>query len=215
MNHSKYHRLRTECQASIADNNLEKCFELMRRGFNLSKETEKELILLERKINQTNRERRNDLISKSEADLATSQVANGLVEILDELKEDDISSNDAINDVILVIACKHTPSDWRKLFNEAYFSHVGFIEYQQEVPQEFLNADIIVFDDLGCPVKNHIHMGRYIKEMPEAHILYVGKENPLEDRDPEAYERCANANSLITVPARLRELLEFRKVYGQ
>ena len=61
---------------------------------------------------------------------------------------------------------------------------------------------------------------RYAAEMPQAHFLYFGELNPFtesrkrNEQDAAIFERCANANSKFTLHARLRELLEFRKIYG-
>lgn len=128
------------------------------------------------------------------------------------LKPDDISLLRRIHDRILVVACKNSPTDWAGIFNEAYFSHVAVIRYREDIPDRFKNADVVVFDDLNCPSKNHVFFSQYLKALPKAHYLYVGEENPLKDDDPAAFLRCANANSLITVYSRLRELLEFRKI---
>ena len=59
------------------------------------------------------------------------------------------------------------------------------------------------------------------RSMPNAHFLYYGlpgenlfKKKDASEEDKAFALRCADANSKFTVHARLRELLEFRKIYG-
>lgn len=216
MNHSKYHRLRTDCQAAIGDSNLEKCFELLAESLDERKAAYNEYVQMRGRLSSLLSQWSLGLISNADYNLTLNQIRAGLLNFLDNtIKEEDVSLLRRIHDRILIVASKLNPAEWEKLFNEAYFSHARIIKYDDEIPEEFKSPDVVVFDNLY--MKNHLGMRRYIRELPDAHYLYVSSkkdDNPLEAENPEAFERCANANSLITVPARLRELLEYRKIYG-
>jgi hypothetical protein len=127
-----------------------------------------------------------------------------------------------VHERILVVKCKGTPTDWERIFPETRYSHVGFMEYKKEIPEGFSNPDVIIFDDLNCPglLGNENEIIRLAEAMPLAYLLYVGDtgKNPIKDRKDRAsqaiFGRMNNANSRLTVPARLNELLEFRKNFG-
>jgi len=219
MHQTKYTRLLTDCQAAIAADNLEKCLELLRQGFNLHAETRKDLNLLEGNWNRAKRFYGNGQLSYADFSKDLTRVADALGNILEKLSEDDVSTSDNINDRILIVSCKNSPTDWENLFPEAFFSHVRIIQYRDEVPEGFRAADIVIFDDLKCAGSSReVFMRSLARELPQANLLYFGKFNPFQDSDFEGddaiFERMANANSRFTIHARLRELLEYRKIYG-
>lgn len=216
MEHLKYQRLEKDCQREIANDNLEKCLNLLMENLNTAIEgISTELFSIKGQLNMIEKEKRKGKMHFIEYGIERNKIRDNLLSFLKiALDEENISWDSSVNDRILIIACKNSPTKWKKLFNEAFFSHVSFIVYKDDIPDDFKNPDVVIFDDLECGGKSGSFMGKYIEEMPKAHILYVGKENPLEEDNPAAYKRCANANSEITVLARLRELLEYRKVYG-
>ncbi len=212
MEQTKYNRLKADCKAEIAKGNLEKCLELLGESLENPSATYNEFIAYSSRYNRNERENSNSLILRADYTLEYNQLVKGLLKLIDNLPEEDVSLLNRIHDLILVVACKNSPTNWESIFNEAYFSHKCIIRYKDEVPEEFKSPDVIVFDDLECNVKNTTAMGGYISDMPLAHYLYVGPENPLKEENPAAFKRSANANSIITVYARLRELLEYRKI---
>lgn len=55
MHLAKYSRLRADCQPALSADNLEKCFWLLRQGFNISAETQKDVNVLEGSWNRVKR----------------------------------------------------------------------------------------------------------------------------------------------------------------
>lgn len=212
MNQIKYQRLRNDCQAAIADDNFEKCFELLAESLDERAPAYNDYLNLRAQFNSALRHWSTGQISADEYFRSRSQIRSGLIGFVNNsMKPEDVSLLRRIHDRILIVACKNSPNKWEEMFSEAFFSHFRIIQYGDAMPDDFNKPDIVVFDDLNCATKNAVFMHRYIRENPRAHFLYVGKDNPLEDDDPAAFGRSANANSRITVYARLRELLEYRK----
>lgn len=214
MENTKYNRLKSDCLTAIAKGNVAKCIDMLRENLVDISIHDREFITLSGQYNKTEREYKNGLISRDMYLQEYAKLVERALNYVTELPEEDVTLLNRIHDRILVIACKNSPTDWEGIFNEAYFSYVCIIKYNDEVPESFKSPDVIVFDDLECNLRNTTAMFNYIKNMRMAHILYVGEENPLKDDYPEAYKRCANANSIITIYARLRELLEFRKIFS-
>ena len=218
MHRTKYTHLHTSCSTALSADNLEKCFELLRQGFNLSTETQNDLNLLEGSWNRAKRFYGQGQLAYAEFSKELTRVAGALGDILGKLTEDDVSTSDSVNDRILIIACKNSPTDWENLFPEAFFSHVRKIHYRDDISEEYRTADVVIFDDLKCTGDRQVFMRQIASDLPKANLLYYGKVNPFQDSDTEGddaiFDRMANANSQFTLHARLRELLEFRKIYG-
>lgn len=220
MHAAKYHRLRTDCQAAISDDNLEKCFELLTDGLDDRTDAFNQMVVLRGRLNGLLRDYRTGGLSYDEYSRSRSQIRVAMLEFTDRtLKPEDVSLMRRIHDRILIVACNNGPANWERLFPEAFYSHICIIRYGDEVPTEFQAPDVIIFDDLDCPgIGNRARMKVLSESVPHAHLLYVGAENPFKDgtaAEQAIFRRMANANSIFTIHARMHELLEFRRIYGQ
>jgi hypothetical protein len=211
--------LREKCRQAIRKGNLEKCFDLLDEALTRGEETEairNELIQQEGRLNRAMRERR---LGVSDAyEQVYNQISNDVLTLLDNLEDKHLTLLNRINDQILIIAPESRVANWQALFSDKNFSHALVLSSGKEVPLAYSNPDVVVFDDSGPDVRPE--MVRFAAAMPQAHFLYFGNNNPFTEsrkrnqEDAAIFERCANANSKFTVHARLRELLEFRKIYG-
>lgn len=218
---TKYTRLRTDCQTALAANNLEKCFELLAESLDERMAAYSNYVLLRSRLSAALNSWNAGLVSHADHSQTLNLIRAGILGFLNELKPEEVSLLRRIHDTILIVACKNSPTDWENLFPEAFFSHARVIRYRDEVPSDFRASDIVIFDDLGCAGDQNSRqnfMRHLANELPKANLLYFGKENPFQDSDFEGdstvFNRMANANSRFTVHARLRELLEYRKVYS-
>ena len=212
-------QLLDSCIECIRKGNLEKCFELLDENLTRGEESERirnQIYVQEGRLNFALRERnagRADEYSK-----VYTQITDFLLTLLDSLEDKHLSLLNRIHDQILVLTYPGKKSEWEELFPDNNFSHVCVTCYDQGFPSEYSSPDIVVFDDSGPDARPE--MVRYAHEMPKAHFLYFGAKNPFTESrksggvDAAIFDRCANSNSKITVHARLRELLEFRKAYG-
>ncbi len=219
MHSTKYHRLRTDCLAAIAANNLEKCFELLAESLDERSATYSDYIGLRGRLSSALQLLGAGLNTAQEHSVTLNQIRAGLLHLVsDTLQPADVSLLRRIHDRILIVAGKDSPTHWEGLFPEAFFSHTCIMRYGDEVPDKFQSPDVVIFDDLDCGETDHYGQMKTLSEtMPDANLLYFGQTNPFKNGTPEQqaiFPRMANANSKFTVHARLRELLEFRKIYG-
>ena len=210
-------QLLQSCRTTIRKGNLEKCFELLDEALAISEETEvirNKLIHQEGRLNRAQHE-----FGLGISDAKTqvyNQISADMLTFLGTLEEKHLTLLNRINDVILILSPVGKEADWKTMFSEKNFSHACVVKYGNEIPLDFSTPDVIIFDDSGPDARPF--MVQYAKEMPLAHFLYFGETNPYTEsrkRDTAAaaiFDRCANANSKFTVHARLRELLEFRKM---
>jgi hypothetical protein len=218
---SKFEQLAIKFKQALANDNLEECFKMLSNEFVLVNKQKDELVLLERRFSQAAKERRLNKMDFDEFAKHISQIASNLLELFNELDENSLSHSSSVHDKILIVACKKSPTNWERLFPDAYFSHVHIMRYGDEIPASYQSADVVIFDDLDCPGIGDVAQMRMIsRQIPGAYLLYYGpsNENPVKDSNIEEekaiYARMTNANSVFTIHARLRELLEFRKIYG-
>ncbi len=214
-------RLRTDCQAALADDNLEFCLQLLAEHFpdNL------ELIHHTGALNGLSKDNRHGTISRQDYILERNKLRVTLLEFVGQTL-DKLEVKPQINGIaerILIVECAKSPSDWRRIFPDNIFLNREFMKYGDPIPDGFTNSDVIVFDDLNCHglLGNKNEMKRLAQEMPLAHLLYVGDAkpgNPFQDSkmkdEQEIFARMGNANSHLSIHGRLNELLEFRKNYG-
>ncbi len=219
MNQTKYQHLQSECNHAVSQNKLEKCIELLQNSLDESeKDTYNEFILIQGNLNNVLYLWNTKQSSLEDYSISLSKVRASMLGFINRIRPQDVSLLKRIHDMILIVACKQSPTDWERLFPDAYFSHAKVIRYGDAIPDAFQKADVIILDDLGdyCEGMNQADMIRYATEIPNANLLYIGKKNPWGDSKAykHLFERCANAGSQITVHARLRELLEFKKYFG-
>lgn len=204
-----------KCRAAIGDGTVEQCFDLLEDSL-VNRARLDELLILKGNLNRAKHSHvlgLSDTVSQVSA--ATSAA---ILEMLNKLKEEDINPINPINGRILILSPEDKVSDWQAMFSEQNFSHACVIRYGKEIPPDYRSPDVVLFDDTGPNARPH--MVQLAGEMPQAHFLYFGENNPFTEnrkrnpQDAAIFERCANANSKFTVHARLRELLEFRKIYG-
>jgi len=208
-------KLLTSCRLTIRKGNLEKCFELLDEALIRGEETEairNKLIHQEGRLNRALRER--GLGTSDAYEQVYNQISADMLTFLETLEEKDLTLLNRVNDQILIFSPEAKVVDWKEMFSEKNFSHRLVLAYGQEVPLDFSSPDVVIFDDTGADIRSE--MVFFSKKMPQSHFLYFGKINPFTDKPDYAaiFERCANANSKFTVHARLKELLDYRKIYG-
>lgn len=212
-------QLLQSCRTAIRKGNLEKCFELLDETLAKGEEVEdirNQLIVQEGRLNFALRER--NAGRADEYNKVYSQIADFMLSFLGNLDEKHLTLLNSINDQILILTYVDKEDEWDLFFPEKHFSHAKIVSFGKEIPANYRTPDVILFDDTGPSARPY--MVQCAAEMPQAHFLYFGDINPFTEsrkrnpQDAAIFDRCANANSKFTVHARLRELLEFRKIYG-
>lgn len=204
-----------KCRAAIGSGTMEQCFDFLEASL-VNRARLDELLILKGNLNRAKHSQMLGLSNTVDQVSATTTAA--ILEMLNKLKEEDLSPINPINSRILLLSPEEKVAEWKAMFSEINFSHAEVIRYGKEIPLEYNSPDVVIFDDSGPNARPH--MVQCFEAMPQAHFLYFGDLNPFTEsrkrnqQDAAIYERCANANSKFTVDARLRELLDYRKKYG-
>lgn len=215
---TQHAQLLHDCRESISDGNLEQCFKLLRRHLKPNASIANQVFLQSALFNSTARENNSSLLSRQDYHRENAQVIHAMLDLLPKIQEEDVLFDDGIHERILIFTFKENLAEWQRLFAKREFSHTRIVFYDDPIPEEYTTPVVVIFDDTGPAARPY--MVQYATEMPQAHFLYFGERNPFTDswkrnaQDAAIWDRTANANTLFTVYARLKELLEFRGIYG-
>ena len=213
-----YEQFIQDCHVAIEDSNLEQCFQLLFKTADPKSSVYDDIRQQSALFKFSAKANHNALLSRDQYRKEYSQTIGALLALLKALKENDCIFIDDIHERILVLSFAESKIDWTAIFPRKKFSHIKIVNYNDVVPEDYQSPIIVLFDDSGPNARPY--MLRFAEEMPLAHFLYFGETNPFTEsrkrnpQDAAIFDRCANANSKFTVHARLRELLEFRKIYG-
>jgi len=206
--------LRKKCRTAIGEGTMEQCFDFLQDNV-VNQSRLDELLLLRGILNRAKNTQLFGLLDSHS--LVSNTTSAAILEMLAKLSEEDINPINPINGRILIFSPEEKVAEWKSMFSGKNFSHAHVIRYGKDIPSEYSSPDVVIFDDSGPSARPHIV--QCAEAMPQAHFLYYGELNPFTEsrkrnpQDAAIYDRCANANSKFTVHARLRELLEFRKIY--
>ncbi len=203
---------------ALGDGNLDLCLKIMSENLDDRSPLYNEYLNQRGIYNRTTRERYVGLLSNEDFAREYSKLSNWAFDFLSKLTPEHITLLNRIPERLLILTYIKAENEWERMFPENMFSHACVVYYGQDIPLHYRSPDVILFDDTGPPARPHmVHLAA---EIPQAHFLYFGESNPFTEsrkrnpQDAAIFDRCANANSKFTVHARLRELLEFRKIYG-
>lgn len=221
---TKYQRLVQDCHRAIADANPEMCLQLLLENLDEQegKEATKEYVLHKAALSSIRREARVGKLTFDEEARKLAEINDSLLEFVSSLKEKDITLLRLTHDRLLVVTRPGREKKWEPMFPAAYFSQVKVINFGKDGPVGFENPAVVIFDDLENEEENlRNEIVWHCRKMPYTHYLLC-TENPSDFHgkkatgdDKKLGSRMAIANSLLTVHARLRELLEFRKIFGE
>jgi hypothetical protein len=207
-----------DCHEAIEDANVEQCLKLLLKSVERKSSIYDDIRQQSALYRSSSRDNNNALLSRDQYRKEYSQTINALLTLLKGIKEEDCIFTEDIHERILIFTFENSMVDWADLFSRRKFTHCKIIHYDTPVPEVYRNPAVVIFDDSGPSARPY--MVQCAAEMPQAHFLYFGEANPFTEsrkrnqQDAAIFDRCANANSKFTVHARLRELLEFRKIYG-
>lgn len=219
---SKYQRLVRDCHRAIADANPEMCLQFLLENLDeqRGKEAMKEYIQHKANLSNIRREARVGKLSFDEEARKLAAINDGLLGFVDSLKEEDVTLLRLTHDRLLIVTRPAREEKWEQMFPEAYFSQVRIINFGKECPAGFENPAVVVFDDFENEEENlRTEIVWHCNKMPSSNYLFCTQDrSPFHEKNATDGEktiggRMAIANSWMTVHARLRELLEFVKIF--
>lgn len=211
-----------DCQRAIADANPEMCLQLLLENLDEQRGADvmKEYALHKANLSTIRREARVGKLTFDEEARKLASINDGLLEFVNSLEEKDVTLLRLTHDRLLVVTRSGREDKWAQMFPEAYFSQCKVIVFGKDCPNGFENPAIVIFDNFENEGENlRTEIVWHCKKMQSSHYLFcIKSRSPFHEGDASSDEkkigdRMVFANSWMTVHARLRELLEFVKIF--
>jgi hypothetical protein len=166
-------------------------------------------------FNRLERENMNNLLSRDDYNQDFAKLIQRTLYLIDSLAEDDLSAvrrlREEMHERILVVVLPERRAYIERFFSKNYFKNVTYIAYGDSIPTE--RFDLAVLEDMTPePVPQASMLLEQYADGIGAYILYFGEKFPL-NRAKYA-DKVYFANSIFSLYARIREMLDFVKYYG-
>lgn len=131
MQQIKYQRLKNDCIAAIANDNLELCLEYLVNSIDpLEVEIYNACLILQGRLSNLEKNEKRGTHANDEITRNRNLIRESIVfQIKEVMTEKNVSFRNSINYKILIIACTSNEITWSRLFSKADFTHCEIIRY--------------------------------------------------------------------------------------
>lgn len=198
---------------TLADN-LGQCIQHLEASLDPRRDAYNQCLQLLADFNRLERENMSNLLSREQYNQDFARLTQRTLFLIDNLRDDDLSAarrlREEIHERILVVTRPERQAYMERFFSKNYFKNVAYIHYGDAVPAE--RFDLALLEDMEPEPLSAMLMEQYVEGIG-AYILYFGETFPLE-RTRYA-EKVYFANSIFSLYARLKEMLDFMKYYSE
>jgi len=194
--------------------NLGQCIKHLEASLDPKRESWNDCLRLLADFNRLERENMNNLLARDDYNLEFAKLTERTLYLIDNLQEEDLSAvrrmREEIHERILVVVLPERRAYMERFFSKNYFKNVTYIAYGDAVPSE--RFDLAVLEDLvpePVPMAS-MYIEQYADAIP-SYILYFGEKFPLNRA--KYSDKVYFANSIFSLYARIREMLDFMKYY--
>jgi len=196
---------------TIADN-LGQCIKQLEASLDPTRAVYNDCLNLLSAFNRLERENLNNLLAREEYGRELSKLSMAVLLLIDGLTEDDMSEvrhlREEVHERILVVTRAERRADIERFFSKNYFKNVQYIHFGELIPAE--RFDLAVLDDIVTNPAASLYMEQYMEGI-DCYILYFGAHFSI-NREKYA-DKVYFANSIFSLYARIREMLDFIKYY--
>lgn len=196
---------------TIADN-LGQCIKQLEASLDPARAVYNDCLAMLTTFNRVERENLANLLTREEYNRELAQLTQAVLHLIDNLMEDDLSEvrhlRQEMHERILVVTRPARRAYMERFFSKNYFKNVQYIYYGDAIPSE--RFDLAVLEDIETEPASSLYMEEYVQGIG-CYILYFGERFPL-DRVRYA-EKVYFANSIFSLYARLKEMLDFMKYF--
>lgn len=198
----------------ILTDNLGQCIKQIESSLDPRREAWNECLKLLTDFNRLERENMNNLLSREQYNQDFAKLTQRTLFLIDNLQEGDLSAarrlREEIHERILVVTRPERRAYMERFFSKNYFKNVEYIHYGDPLPAE--RFDLVLLEDIQPEPLSAMLMEQYVEGIG-SYILYFGEKFPL-DRARYA-DKVYFANSIFSLYARIKEMLDFLKYYEQ
>ncbi|MEQ1746049.1 MAG: NARF domain-containing protein [Saprospiraceae bacterium] len=194
--------------------NLGQCIKNLEASLDPQRETYNNCLQLLADFNRLERENMNNLLARDDYNLEFSKLTQRTLFLIDNLDEADLSAvrrlREEIHERILVVVHPDRKAQMERFFSKNYFKNVYYITYGDSIPAE--HFDLAILDNMVPEPIPQVSMllEEYADGIP-FYILYFGEMYPFNQ--VQYADKIYFANSIFSLYARIREMLDFMKYY--
>ncbi|MFN0013046.1 MAG: NARF domain-containing protein [Saprospiraceae bacterium] len=194
--------------------NLGQCIKHIEASLDPQRETYNNCLQLLADFNRLERENMNNLLARDDYNLEFSKLTQRTLFLIDNLDEADLSAarrlREEIHERILVVVHPDRKAQMERFFSKNYFKNVRYITYGDGIPAE--HFDLAILDNMVPEPIPQVSMllEEYADGIP-FYILYFGETYPFNQ--VQYADKIYFANSIFSLYARIREMLDFMKYY--
>ncbi len=203
--------LRHSLKRTLADN-LAQCIKQLEASLDPSRAAYNDCLTQLAAFNRLERDNHNNLLSRDEYSRELSKLSQAILHLIDNLSEEDLSDvrrlREEIHERFLVVTTPERRAQMERFFSRNYFKNVTYIHYGDAVPPE--RFDLALLEDLQSEPLCAMYLEQYLAEI-SCYCLYFGERFPLNRL--QYADKVYFANSIFSLYARIREMLDFIKYY--
>lgn len=196
---------------TIADN-IGQCIKQLEASLDPTRAVYNDCLNLLSAFNRTEKDNLNNLLPREEYSRELSKLSVAVMGLIDGLSEDDLSEvrhlREELHERILVVTSAERQPAMERFFSKNYFKNVHYIHFGDAIPSE--RFDLAVLDNIDNDPAAALYVEQYASGIA-CYILFFGERFPL-DRATYA-DKVYFANSIFSLYARIREMLDFIKYY--
>ncbi|GJM35076.1 MAG: hypothetical protein DHS20C18_40770 [Saprospiraceae bacterium] len=216
----KLYKVKEELKSLISKNRLASAMEFLGRIL-LEEAEEKSDILVHslRRFRENNTEKAKGTISNENFWLEKNRIADTILQVVKELEPSDISELgvilEEIHNPILVICNDEKGKDkMEQIFNSFYFVNLKYYYDKRPLSKEELNDyDLVILNAMYSSNFDFYNKLEGYLQYDGVYFLYFGKKD-FRFEEEEYAEKLHFANSVFSLFARIREVLDYRKYFN-
>ncbi|MBK9014922.1 MAG: hypothetical protein IPM82_13060 [Saprospiraceae bacterium] len=196
---------------TIADN-IGQCIKQLEASLDPTRAVYNDCLNLLSAFNRLEKDNLNNLLSREEYSRELSKLSVAVLNLIDNLTEEDLSEvrhlREEVHERLLVVTRAERRPAIERFFSKNFFKNVHYIHYGDAIPTE--RFDLAVLDDIVTDPAASLYMEEYMDGIA-CYILYFGAHFSI-NREKYA-DKVYFANSIFSLYARIREMLDFIKYY--
>lgn len=206
-------RIQSQLKDLITRNSRE-VLQILRKIYDNNKQYHNEVIELLTRFNRLSGDRRTNVKSTENLEVQINQLNRSIIELIDLISEEEAAAYELEQSIfqrILVVCKSPTREEYlENLFPSNYYKELKVEGSGVPLPMEEANAfDLIIFDNYPPGEKDDPNeLLKHYLDNTIPYILYFGPNLPLLYQYPE---RAYFTNSVFSIHARIREMIEYLK----
>ncbi len=185
-----------------------------------------EIVSLTAQWKATEKDNRKNNISRDDYRREINLVRDSFIQFVNELEADDLDlrehEKETIQEEILVVCKEERKVIMEKFFSTYYFKNIEYLTFEEGI-SNIAGCDLVILDmnyfTLGrgapYPQEEYAILEETLQQSKStnAHFLYFGSSHIPDELTKRFADIAYFSNSVFSLYARIKEMLEFRKYY--